>query len=98
MEHVAEASSGIRLATQQQQSATEQVVEAMEQVRIASEQVSATAQELAVASGSQAIMAGDLKRASSVAAVEIPDPNGHHAASGAGEPAAVSSGEASHLN
>jgi methyl-accepting chemotaxis protein len=98
MEHVAEASSGIRLATQQQQSATEQVVEAMEQVRVASEQVSTTAQELAVASGSQAIMAGDLKRASSVAAVEIPGPNGHHAGSGGGEPAAVSSGEAPHPN
>jgi methyl-accepting chemotaxis protein len=66
MEHVAEASSGIRLATQQQQSATEQVVEAMEQVRIASQQVSTTAQELALASGSQATMAGDLKLASTV--------------------------------
>jgi methyl-accepting chemotaxis protein len=67
MEHVAEASSGIRLATQQQQSATEQVVEAMEQVRIASQQVSTTAQELALASGSQATMAGDLKQVSTVA-------------------------------
>jgi methyl-accepting chemotaxis protein len=66
MEHVAEASSGIRLATQQQQSATEQVVEAMEQVRIASQQVSTTAQELALASGSQATMAGDLKQVSTV--------------------------------
>jgi methyl-accepting chemotaxis protein len=66
MEHVAEASSGIRLATQQQQSATEQVVEAMEQVRIASQQVSTTAQELAVASGSQANMAGDLEQASAM--------------------------------
>jgi methyl-accepting chemotaxis protein len=66
MEHVAEASSGIRLATQQQQSATEQVVEAMEQVRVASQQVSTTAQELALASGSQATMAGDLKEVSTV--------------------------------
>ena len=66
MEHVAEASSGIRLATQQQQSATEQVVEAMEQVRIASQQVSTTAQELALASGSQVTMAGDLKQVSTV--------------------------------
>jgi methyl-accepting chemotaxis protein len=66
MEHVAEASSGIRLATQQQQSATEQVVEAMEQVRIASEEVSTTAQQLALASGSQATMAGDLKQASTI--------------------------------
>jgi methyl-accepting chemotaxis protein len=68
MEHVAEASSGIRLATQQQQAATEQVVEAMELVRIASQQVSTTAQELAVASGSQASMAGELKRASAMRA------------------------------
>ena len=66
MEHVAEASSGIRLATQQQQSATEQVVEAMEQVRIASQEVSTTAQQLALASGSQATMAGDLKQASTI--------------------------------
>ena len=66
MEHVAEASSGIRLATQQQRSATEQVLEAMERVRVASQQVSTTAQELALASGSQATMAGDLKQASIV--------------------------------
>jgi methyl-accepting chemotaxis protein len=66
MEHVTEASSGIRLATQQQQSATEQVVEAMEQVRIASQQVSTTAHELALPSGSQAAMAGDLKQVSTV--------------------------------
>ena len=77
MEHVAEASSGIRLATQQQQSATEQVVEAMEQVRIASQQVSTTAQELALASGSQATMAGDLKEVSTVAA-PAPSTNGRH--------------------
>ena len=75
MEHVAEASSGIRLATQQQQSATEQVVEAMEQVRIASQQVSTTAQELALASGSQATMAGDLKEVSTVV-VTAPAPTG----------------------
>jgi methyl-accepting chemotaxis protein len=66
MEHVAEASSGIRLATRQQRSATEQVVEAMEQVRVASEQVSTTAQELAHASGSQAAMAGELRMASAM--------------------------------
>jgi methyl-accepting chemotaxis protein len=77
MEHVAEASSGIRLATQQQQSATEQVVEAMEQVRIASQQVSTTAQELALASGSQATMAGDLKEVSTVAP-SAPSTNGKH--------------------
>ena len=77
MEHVAEASSGIRLATQQQQSATEQVVEAMEQVRIASQQVSTTAQELALASGSQATMAGDLKQVSTVAP-PAPSPTGRH--------------------
>jgi methyl-accepting chemotaxis protein len=81
MEHVAEASSGIRLATQQQQSATEQVVEAMEQVRIASEQVSTTAQELALASGSQATMAGDLKQVSTVTA-PAPSPNGRHQKAG----------------
>ena len=75
MEHVAEASSGIRLATQQQQSATEQVVEAMEQVRVASQQVSTTAQELALASGSQATMAGDLKEVSTVV-VTAPAPTG----------------------
>ncbi|MGA3183780.1 MAG: methyl-accepting chemotaxis protein [Candidatus Dormibacteria bacterium] len=77
MEHVAEASSGIRLATQQQQSATEQVVEAMEQVRIASQQVSTTAQELALASGSQATMAGDLKQVSTVAP-PAPSTTGRH--------------------
>ena len=75
MESVAEASSGIRLATQQQQAATEQVVEAMEQVRIASQQVSTTARELALASGSQATMAGDLKQASTVATT-APDGGG----------------------
>ena len=78
MEHVAEASSGIRLATQQQQSATEQVVEAMEQVRVASEQVSTTAQDLAMASGSQASMAGELKLASTVAVTAATSGNGHH--------------------
>ena len=77
MEHVAEASSGIRLATQQQQSATEQVVEAMEQVRVASQQVSTTAQELALASGSQATMAGDLKQVSTVT-VAMLSGNGRH--------------------
>ena len=61
MEQVAEASSNVRLATQQQRSATEQVVEAMEQVSVASRQVSATAQQIAVAAGSQAEMAGDLQ-------------------------------------
>ena len=76
MERVAEASSGIRLATQQQQSATEQVVEAMEQVRVASQQVSTTAQELALASGSQAAMAGDLKQVSAVETT-VPSGNGH---------------------
>jgi methyl-accepting chemotaxis protein len=78
MEHVAEASSGIRLATQQQQAATEQVVEAMEQVRIASQQVSTTAQELALASGTQANMAGDLKQVSTVV-VSTQSANGRHA-------------------
>ena len=77
MERVAEASSGIRLATQQQQSATEQVVEAMEQVRIASQQVSTTAQELALASGSQATMAGDLQQVSTVV-ISLPGGNGRH--------------------
>ncbi len=77
MEHVAEASSGIRLATQQQQSATEQVVEAMEQVRVASQEVSSTAQELAAASGNQAHMAGELKHASSVQGVVAPGASGH---------------------
>ena len=51
MEQVAEASSNVRLATQQQRSATEQVVEAMEQVSVASRQVSATAQQIAIAAG-----------------------------------------------
>jgi methyl-accepting chemotaxis protein len=91
MEHVAEASSGIRLATKQQQSATEQVVEAMEQVRIASEQVSTTAQQLAVASSSQATMAGDLKQASAVTNPEAPGSNGHHAENVAGRPIALGS-------
>ena len=61
MEQVAEASSNVRLATQQQLSATEQVVEAMEQVSVASREVSATAQQIAVAAGGQAEMAGDLQ-------------------------------------
>jgi methyl-accepting chemotaxis protein len=61
MEQVAEASSNVRLATQQQRSASEQVVEAMEQVSVASREVSATAQEIAVAAGGQAEMAGDLQ-------------------------------------
>jgi len=98
MEHVAEASSGIRLATQQQQSATEQVVEAMEQVRIASEQVSTTAQELAVASGSQASMAGDLKRASTYTVAETPGANGHKPAAEAARAAAAASETATPLN
>ncbi|MGD1052710.1 MAG: methyl-accepting chemotaxis protein [Candidatus Dormibacteria bacterium] len=61
MEQVAEASSNVRLATQQQRSASEQVVEAMEQVSVASRQVSATAQQIAIAASGQAEMAGDLK-------------------------------------
>jgi methyl-accepting chemotaxis protein len=61
MEQVAEASSNVRLATQQQLSASEQVVEAMEQVSVASREVSATAQQIAVAAGGQAEMAGDLQ-------------------------------------
>ncbi len=61
MEQVAEASSNVRLATQQQRSASEQVVEAMEQVSVASRQVSATAQQIAVAAGGQAEMASDLQ-------------------------------------
>jgi methyl-accepting chemotaxis protein len=81
MEHVAEASSGIRLATQQQQSATEQVVEAMEQVRIASQQVSTTAQELALASSTQATMAGDLEEASGMVPAR-PGANGRHKPAG----------------
>ena len=81
MEQVAEASSRIRLATQQQHSATEQVVEAMEQVRIASQQVSTTAQELAWPSGSQATMAGDLKEVSTVV-VTVPAPSGRRGRGG----------------
>jgi methyl-accepting chemotaxis protein len=81
MEQVAEASSGIRLATQQQQSATEQVVEAMVQVRIASQQVSTTAQELALASGAQATMAGDLEQASGMVPAR-PGGNGRHQPTG----------------
>jgi hypothetical protein len=61
MEQVAEASSNVRLATQQQRSASEQVVEAMEQVSVASREVSATAQKIAIAAGGQAEMAGDLQ-------------------------------------
>jgi methyl-accepting chemotaxis protein len=71
MEQVAEASSNVRLATQQQRSASEQVVEAMEQVSVASRQVSATAQQIAVAAGSQAEMAGDLQ----VVASANPEPS-----------------------
>ena len=83
MERVAEASSGIQMATQQQQAATEQVVEAMEQVRIASQQVSTTAQELALASGSQATMAVDLKQVSAA----DPTGNGHRPQPGGVPPA-----------
>jgi methyl-accepting chemotaxis protein len=61
MEQVAEASSNVRLATQQQRSASEQVVEAMEQISVGSRQVSATAQQIAVAASGQAEMAGDLQ-------------------------------------
>jgi methyl-accepting chemotaxis protein len=61
MEQVTEASSNVRLATQQQLSASEQVVEAMEQVSVASREVSATAQQIAVAAGGQAEMAGELQ-------------------------------------
>jgi methyl-accepting chemotaxis protein len=79
MEQVAEASSNVRLATQQQRSASEQVVEAMEQVSIASRQVSATAQQIAVAAGGQAEMAGDLQIVASASpgqadALEPPPP------------------------
>ncbi len=79
MEQVAEASSNVRLATQQQRSASEQVVEAMEQVSVASRQVSATAQQIAVAAGGQAEMAGDLQIVASAnperpEAPEFPDP------------------------
>jgi methyl-accepting chemotaxis protein len=70
MEQVAEASSNVRLATQQQRSASEQVVEAMEQVSVASRQVSATAQEIAAAAGGQAAMAGDLRLLAAVVYVD----------------------------
>jgi methyl-accepting chemotaxis protein len=70
MEQVAEASSNVRLATQQQRSASEQVVEAMEQVSVASRQVSVTAQEIAAAAGGQAVMAGDLQLVATVARVD----------------------------
>ncbi len=70
MEQVAEASSNVRLATQQQRSASEQVVESMEQVSVASRQVSATAQEIAAAAGGQAVMAGDLQLVAEVAYVD----------------------------
>ncbi len=70
MEQVAEASSNVRLATQQQRSASEQVVEAMEQVSVASRQVSATAQEIAAAARGQAEMAGDLSLVAAVAYVD----------------------------
>jgi methyl-accepting chemotaxis protein len=72
MEQVAEASSNVRLATQQQRSASEQVVESMEQVSVASRQVSATAQEIAAQAGGQAVMAGDLQLVAAVAYVEKP--------------------------
>jgi len=72
MEQVAEASSNVRLATQQQRSASEQVVEAMEQVSVASRQVSATAQQIAVAAGGQAEMAGDLQVVASAGRQDSP--------------------------
>jgi methyl-accepting chemotaxis protein len=70
MEEVAEASSNVRLATQQQRSASEQVVEAMEQVSVASRQVSVTAQEIAAAARGQAEMAGDLQLVAAAAHVD----------------------------
>ena len=74
MEQVAEASSNVRLATQQQRSATEQVVEAMEQVSVASRQVSTTAQQIAIAAGSQAEMAGDLQSVATAGPEQIAAP------------------------
>ena len=74
MEQVAEASSNVRLATQQQLSATEQVVEAMEQVSVASREVSATAQQIAVAAGGQAEMAGELQVVASSGADHVVPP------------------------
>ncbi len=61
MEKVAEASSSVRLATQQQRAATEQVLEAIEQVSVSSRQVSMTAQQLAAAAGDQATIASYLR-------------------------------------
>ena len=61
MEKVAEASSSVRLATQQQRAATEQVGQAIEQVSVSSRQVSITAQELATAAGDQATIASYLR-------------------------------------
>ena len=74
MEQVAEASSNVRLATQQQLSASEQVVEAMEQVSVASREVSATAQQIAVAAGGQAEMAGELQVVASSGADHVVPP------------------------
>ena len=89
MEQVAEASSNVRLATQQQRSASEQVVEAMEQVSVASRQVSLTAQQIAVAAGGQAEMAGDLQLVAEVGQ-DGPEPTGDWASAAE---AALSTGE-----
>jgi methyl-accepting chemotaxis protein len=63
VQHVAEASSNIQLATEQQKTATEQVVDAMLQVRVASDQVAATARQLEGAAHVQSTLLKELRAA-----------------------------------
>jgi methyl-accepting chemotaxis protein len=63
LETVTDASSQVRLTTQQQRSATAQVVETMEQLTEASRQVSATTSQIAAAAGALAALATSLETA-----------------------------------
>ena len=64
MQAMAEVSSQVQLATQQQRSSTEQVVRAIEHIAEGSRSVAITAGEIASAATSQGVLAADLARPS----------------------------------
>ncbi len=69
LEGVTDATSQVRLTTQQQHSATGQVVETMEHLTDASRQVSATAQQIASSAALLAKLSADLQGTAEVASV-----------------------------
>jgi methyl-accepting chemotaxis protein len=62
MQAMAEVSSQVQLATQQQRTSTDQVVVAIEQIAQGSRSVATTAGEIAAAAASQGALAADLSQ------------------------------------